>query len=86
MGFSVGNDGQLKIGGSEKWLEVLGAGMLHPNVLKNMNIDSEKYTAIAFGCGIERFAMLKYGATDIRNFTTNRIDWLKCYSFASFEL
>lgn len=85
VGYSiVGN--QIKIGGCEKWLEVLGAGMLHPNVLKHMNIDSEKYTAIAFGCGVERFAMLKYGANDIRDFTANKIDWLKHYSFESFEI
>ena len=51
-----------------------------------MNIDSEKYTAIAFGCGVERFAMLKYGAVDIRDFTANKIDWLKHYSFKFFEL
>ena len=84
VGYStVGN--QIKIGGSEKWLEVLGAGMLHPNVLKNMNIDSEKYTAIAFGCGVERFAMLKYGANDIRDFTANKGAWLKHYACAGFE-
>ena len=85
VGYSIVNN-QLKIGGCEKWLEVLGAGMLHPNVLKHMNIDSEKYTAIAFGCGVERFAMLKYGANDIRDFTANKIDWLKHYSFESFEI
>ena len=85
VGYSI-VDNQLKIGGNEKWLEVLGAGMLHPNVLKNMNIDSEKYTAIAFGCGVERFAMLKYGANDIRQFTSNKMAWLEHYSFQSFEL
>ena len=85
VGYSIVNN-QIKIGGCEKWLEVLGAGMLHPNVLKNMNIDSEKYTAIAFGCGVERFAMLKYGANDIRDFTANKNAWLKHYSFASFEV
>ena len=85
VGYSIVNN-QIKIGGNEKWLEVLGAGMLHPNVLKYMNIDSEKYTAIAFGCGVERFAMLKYGAVDIRDFTANKIDWLKHYSFKFFEL
>ena len=84
VGYSVINN-QLKIGGNKKWLEVLGAGMLHPNVLKCMNIDSETYTAIAFGCGVERFAMLKYGANDIRDFTANKINWLKHYSFAEFD-
>ena len=85
VGYSIMNN-QIKIGGNDKWLEVLGAGMLHPNVLKHMNIDSEKYTAIAFGCGVERFAMLKYGANDIRDFTANKNAWLKHYSFASFEI
>ena len=85
VGYSMVNN-QTKIGGNERWLEVLGAGMLHPNVLKHMNIDSEKYTAIAFGCGVDRFAMLKYGAPDVRDFTANKMDWLQHYSFASFEI
>ena len=85
VGYSIVNN-QIKIGGNEKWLEVLGAGMLHPNVLKYMNIDSEKYTAIAFGCGVERFAMLKYGANDIRDFTANKINWLNYYSFKTFDI
>lgn len=54
--------------GTEKWVEVLGAGMVHPSVLKNVGIDSEKYSGFAFGMGIERLAMLKYGVTDIRFF------------------
>ncbi len=54
--------------GTEKWVEVLGAGMVHPNVLKNVGIDAEKYSGFAFGMGIERLAMLKYGVTDIRFF------------------
>ena len=85
VGYSLAN-GQPKIGGADKWLEVLGAGMLHQNVLKNLNIDSDKYTAIAFGCGVERIAMLKYGASDIRQFTASKKDWLKHYSFASFDV
>ena len=84
VGYSIENN-QIKIGGCEKWLEVLGAGMLHPNVLKHLNIDSKKYTAIAFGCGVERFAMLKYGANDIRQFTASKLEWLKHYSFAEFD-
>ena len=85
VGYSM-DKGCIKVGGSECWLEVLGAGMLHPNVMSNLNIDSEKYTAIAFGCGVERFAMLKYGANDIRQFTASKIDWLKHYSFHSYEI
>lgn len=85
VGYSIINN-RIKIGGSGNFLEVLGAGMLHPNVLKNMNIDSKKYTAIAFGCGIERFAMLKYDAHDIRQFSASKINWLKHYSFGNFEV
>lgn len=85
VGYHIDN-GCIKIGGSDDWLEVLGAGMLHPNVMSHLNIDDKKYTAIAFGCGVERFAMLKYGANDIRQFTMSKIDWLKHYSFCSYEI
>ncbi len=54
-----------------KWLEILGCGMVDPNVLENLNIDSEKYIGYAFGMGIERMAMLKYGIDDIRLFYDN---------------
>ncbi len=83
VGYSVVN-GCIKIGGSDNFLEVLGAGILHTNVLKNMKIDSSKYTALAFGCGVERFAMLKHNINDIRQFFVSKIDWLKCYSFTAF--
>jgi len=63
--------------GSERWLEVLGCGMVHPNVLKNCGIDSEKYTGFAFGLGVERFAMLRYGVTDLREFFENDVRFLK---------
>jgi phenylalanyl-tRNA synthetase alpha chain len=59
------------------WLEVLGAGMVHPNVLKNVGIDSEKYTGFAFGIGIERISLLKYGIDDIRLFYENDMRFLK---------
>jgi len=85
VGYSLDN-GLVKIGGDDNWLEVLGAGMLHPNVLANFNIDSEKYSAIAFGCGVERFAMLKYGINDIRQFTACKLNWLERYSFACFDV
>lgn len=60
-----------------KWLEILGCGMVDPNVLENVNIDSEKYIGYAFGMGIERMAMLKYGIDDIRLFFDNDIRFLK---------
>jgi phenylalanyl-tRNA synthetase alpha chain len=59
------------------WLEILGAGMVHPNVLKNGGIDSEKYTGFAFGMGIERIALLKYGIDDIRLFYENDVRFLR---------
>ena len=59
------------------WLEVLGAGMVHPQVLKSVKIDSEKYTGFAFGMGVERLAMLKYGVEDIRHFFENDLRFLR---------
>ena len=64
------------------WLEILGCGMVHPNVLSNCNIDPEKYTGYAFGMGIERPAMLKYGITDIRLFSENDVRFLKQFTSA----
>ncbi len=59
------------------WLEILGAGMVHPNVLKATNIDLKKYTGFAFGMGVERIAMLKYGVNDIRQFFENDVRFLR---------
>ncbi|MGX7069039.1 phenylalanine--tRNA ligase subunit alpha [Gemella bergeri] len=63
-----------------KWLEILGAGMVHPNVLKMAGFNPELYTGFAFGMGPERVAMLKYGISDIRNFYTNDIRFLKQFN------
>ena len=65
------------------WIEILGGGMVHPNVLEMAGIDSTKYTGFAFGVGVERVAMLKYGIDDIRNFYANDIQFLK--PFTRFE-
>ena len=62
--------------GSERWLEVLGCGMVHPNVLKACGIDPERYTGFAFGMGVERLAMLRYGVTDLRAFFENDVRFL----------
>jgi len=62
------------------WLEVLGCGMVHPNVLKSCNIDPEEYSGFAFGMGIDRITMLKYGITDIRDFFINDIRMLKQFA------
>ena len=74
-------DNELKIGEGEDWLEVLGCGMVNPIVLKNCNIDTRKYSGFAFGLGVERFAMLKYGIPDLRMFYESDIKWLKHYGF-----
>jgi phenylalanyl-tRNA synthetase alpha chain len=62
------------------WLEVLGCGMVHPSVLKHVNIDSEKYTGFAFGMGVERLAMLRYGVSDLRLFFENDLRFLKQFN------
>ena len=61
---------------SGKWLEVLGCGIVNPIVLENCNIDSNKYSGLAFGLGVERIAMLKYGVNDIRDFYKSNLDFL----------
>lgn len=63
--------------GDGRWIEVLGCGMVHPNVLKNVEVDAEKYTGLAFGLGVERLAMLRYGVTDLRQFFENDLRFLK---------
>jgi len=63
--------------GRKGWLEILGSGMIHPNVFKNVGYDPKKYTGFAFGMGIERIAMLKYGINDIRLFFENDLRFLK---------
>ena len=67
---------ELDIKFNGKWLEVLGCGMVHPNVLSNVKIDSKKYSGFAFGLGIERLAMLQYGITDLRMFYENDLSFL----------
>ena len=62
---------------SGKWLEILGCGMVHPNVLNNVGINPEVYTGFALGLGIERLAMVRYGIDDLRLFFDNNIDFLK---------
>jgi len=65
------------LGDNNKWLEILGCGMVHPNVLNNVNIDSEIYSGYAFGLGVERIVMLRYGISDIRIFFENDLKFLK---------
>ncbi len=66
--------------GSTRWLEVLGCGMVHPNVLRSVGIDPERYTGFAFGMGVERFAMLRYGVGDLRAFFENDVRFLRQFA------
>lgn len=77
--------GKLSIGGSDDWLEILGCGMVDPNVIKNCGLDPEEYQGFAFGMGVERLAMLKYGIPDLRNFFDNDLRWLRHYGFSSLQ-
>ncbi len=80
----IGN--QLIIGEGEDWLEILGCGMVHPNVLENVNINSNEYQGYAFGMGIERLAMLKYGISDLRTFFDSDLRWNKHYGFSPLNI
>ena len=76
---------KIKIGEGDNWLEILGCGMVNPIVLENCNIDSKKYQGFAFGMGIERLSMLKYGMPDLRDFYDSNIKWLSHYGFSFLE-
>ncbi len=69
------------IGSGSEWLEVMGCGMVHPKVLMNCNLDPNEWQGFAFGLGVERFAMLKHGIADLRNFYEGDIRWLEHYGF-----
>jgi phenylalanyl-tRNA synthetase alpha chain len=84
IGCSREKDG-LKIGPGKDWLEILGCGMVHPQVLENCGIDPNEYQGFAFGMGIERIAMLKYGIPDLRSFYEADIRWLGYYGFPSYK-
>ena len=79
-------DNVIKVGEGEEWLEILGCGMVNPKVLENCNIDSSKYQGFAFGMGIERLSMLKYGITDLRTFFESDFRWLSHYGFNPLDL
>ena len=78
--------GGLKIGAGGDWLEILGSGMVHPKVLANCGIDPRRYQGFAFGMGIERVAMLKYGIPDLRAIYDNDLRWLRHYGFPPLDL
>ncbi len=76
----------IRMSKNDKWLEVLGCGMIHPKVLENVGIDTEKNQGFAFGLGVERFAMLKYGIKDLRQFFEGDMRWLSHYNFKSLDI
>ena len=75
-------ENSLVVGKGDDWMEILGSGMVHPNVLEAAKVDSNKFQGFAFGMGIDRLAMLKYGMPDLRSFFENDMRWLKHYGFA----
>ena len=85
IGYKIEN-GKIVIGEGDKWLEVLGCGMVHPNVLKNVKIDSKKFQGFAFGIGIDRLAMLKYGINDLRAFFETDYRWLSHFGFDPLDV
>jgi phenylalanyl-tRNA synthetase alpha chain len=78
--------GEIKFGQGEDWLEILGSGVVHPNVLKNCGIDPDRYRGFAFGMGLDRLAMLKYGIPDLRAFFESDLRWLRHYGFSTFDV
>ncbi|MFV2053910.1 phenylalanine--tRNA ligase subunit alpha [Aliiroseovarius sp. YM-037] len=78
-------DGQLKIGEGDDWMEVLGSGMVHPKVLTAAGVDPEEWQGFAFGMGIDRIAMLKYGIPDLRAFFDSDLRWLRHYGFGALQ-
>ncbi|MGC1304050.1 MAG: phenylalanine--tRNA ligase subunit alpha [Caulobacteraceae bacterium] len=76
--------GEIKIGQGDDWLEVVGCGMVHPNVLRNCGLDPEEWQGFAFGFGVDRLGMLKYGIPDLRDMFASDVRWLKHYGFSPF--
>jgi phenylalanyl-tRNA synthetase alpha chain len=85
VGYTLVN-GKRVIGGSEGWMEVLGSGMVHPRVLANCGIDPDEYSGFAFGTGVDRLAMLKYGMDDLRAFFDGDVRWLAHYGFGALDV
>jgi phenylalanyl-tRNA synthetase alpha chain len=78
--------GEVKFGQGNDWLEILGCGMVHPKVIEMCNLDPTKYQGFAWGMGLDRLAMLKYGAPDLRAFFDADLRWLKHYGFAALDI
>ena len=78
--------GEIRFGEGEDWLEILGCGMVHPNVLSNCGIDPEAYQGFAWGIGLDRLAMLKYGLPDLRDFFDADLRWINHYGFKPLDI
>ena len=85
IGYEI-KDGKIIIGEGNQWLEILGCGMVHPNVLKNVKVDPIKFQGYAFGIGIDRLAMLKYGINDLRSFFDCDYRWLNHFGFDPLDV
>ncbi len=85
IGYEIKN-GKIIIGEGNQWLEILGCGMVHPNVLKNVKVDTTKFQGYAFGIGIDRLAMLKYGINDLRSFFDCDYRWLNHFGFDPLDV
>jgi phenylalanyl-tRNA synthetase alpha chain len=76
----------IRIGQGDDWLEIMGCGMVHPNVIRNCGLDPDEWQGFAFGMGLDRIAMLKYGIPDLRAFFESDLRWLRHYGFAALDL
>jgi phenylalanyl-tRNA synthetase alpha chain len=85
VGWSI-EKGRRVVGGQEGWMEVLGSGMVHPRVIAGCGLNPDEWQGFAFGCGIDRLAMLKYGMDDLRAFFDGDIRWLKHYGFRALDV
>ena len=85
IGYEI-KDGKIIIGEGNQWLEILGCGMVHPNVLKNVKVDPTEFQGYAFGIGIDRLAMLKYGINDLRSFFDCDYRWLNHFGFDPLDV
>jgi phenylalanyl-tRNA synthetase alpha chain len=85
VGYTIQN-GRRVLGGCDHWMELLGSGMVHPRVIANCGLDPDEWQGFAFGCGIDRLAMLKYGMDDLRAFFDGDIRWLKHYGFSALDV
>jgi len=85
IGYKI-KDGKIIIGEGDQWLEILGCGMVHPNVLRNVKVNPSKFQGYAFGIGIDRLAMLKYGINDLRSFFDCDYRWLNHFGFDPLDV